>query len=685
MTASWPASRSAKASFALFLAIAAAVSYAPRVLHYWEIQREHEQNFGGEVAVASADSYLWFRAAREIRAGQWHARERDVLRNFPDGMVRGDAPWIARAIAFLARWTNGDVYRAGQWFALATSCLFVFPLLLYTASIGWPAAGFVAILIGTSSEVLINRTSVYWVDTDSINLFALFSICLIFSLSAPCRPFRHQLAIAALAGASVALFVEWYSKPGFYVVHAAVFVVCLIGRRFPLRRVVLLTAVFCVFGNPLNLSGSVSHLSRAAGQYVGHAFADDVGEVAPQFGARSDAKPFERVGTGPGEMKRLSYADSLSQVLELPWFAAAGVLCWVSWALYHWRMAAPLLPVAVLGVMGLLVGNRFLMYLAPVVGMGLGVALTWLVRRIAARTRFATQAEAASCVAAFALFGLLLPATHYTKRPPRTVSGTLLESLKQASEQLPPAAAVWYTWGEGYLVQDVMGAATYADGGPAPVVEHLYLQGLTSSVPLELQRTLKYLHAHPKSEVRSAVRANYRAAREAFMSASGEVVGNAFLLFTRQSMAVLSNYFKGGRWEQNSGWSDPEPIIQLSCQPDGPRGLTCLDWKGQALSVDLERGRLDGRAAIERLVYLRNGFAAGERRFPHRPGFVLEILLSPPGRRVSAYLMGPRAFESNLNQIYMLGRWDKRYFELVYDDFPTARMFRVRDPGEAQD
>ena len=47
--------------------------------------------------------------------------------------------------------------------------------------------------------------------------------------------------------------------------------------------------------------------------------------------------------------------------------------------------------------------------------------------------------------------------------------------------------------------------------------------------------------------------------------------------------------------------------------------------------------------------------------------------------------MGPRAFESNLNQIYMLGRWDKRYFELVYDDFPTARMFRVRDLGEAED
>jgi hypothetical protein len=50
-----------------------------------------------------------------------------------------------------------------------------------------------------------------------------------------------------------------------------------------------------------------------------------------------------------------------------------------------------------------------------------------------------------------------------------------------------------------------------------------------------------------------------------------------------------------------------------------------------------------------------------------------------------AYLMGARAFESNLNQLYSLGRWDERYFELVYDDFSTARLFRVRDARDPKD
>ena len=101
-----------------------------------------------------------------------------------------------------------------------------------------------AALIATSSAVLTNRTWVFWVDTDAVNLFALFAICLIFSLSVPSRPFRTQLAMAALAGTSVAMFIGLYGKTGFYVVYSAVFILCLFGSGFQARRVALLTAVF---------------------------------------------------------------------------------------------------------------------------------------------------------------------------------------------------------------------------------------------------------------------------------------------------------------------------------------------------------------------------------------------------------------------------------------------------------
>ena len=42
------------------------------------------------------------------------------------------------------------------------------------------------------------------------------------------------------------------------------------------------------------------------------------------------------------------------------------------------------------------------------------------------------------------------------------------------------------------------------------------------------------------------------------------------------------------------------------------------------------------------------------------------------------YLLDEPAFESNLNQMFVLGRFDRELFEEVFNDFPNARAFRVR-------
>jgi dolichyl-diphosphooligosaccharide--protein glycosyltransferase len=48
------------------------------------------------------------------------------------------------------------------------------------------------------------------------------------------------------------------------------------------------------------------------------------------------------------------------------------------------------------------------------------------------------------------------------------------------------------------------------------------------------------------------------------------------------------------------------------------------------------------------------------------------------GKVTGVYLLDEPAFESNLNQMYVLGRFDGELFEEVYNDFPYARAFRVR-------
>ena len=52
------------------------------------------------------------------------------------------------------------------------------------------------------------------------------------------------------------------------------------------------------------------------------------------------------------------------------------------------------------------------------------------------------------------------------------------------------------------------------------------------------------------------------------------------------------------------------------------------------------------------------------------------ILLS--GQVAGIYLLDEPAFQSNLNQMFVLGRFDGEFFEEVYNEFPYARVFRVR-------
>lgn len=129
-------SASASIIVGLLFALAAIVTYAPRWDQYRDWQKDRATHFSGQVSISNPDAYYWFRTARELRSGEWYESDRDRLRHYPDGVLRGKAPWLAHAIAFTANWTNGDVYHAGLWLMVASSCLFIVPLSLYAASGG---------------------------------------------------------------------------------------------------------------------------------------------------------------------------------------------------------------------------------------------------------------------------------------------------------------------------------------------------------------------------------------------------------------------------------------------------------------------------------------------------------------------------------------------------------------------
>jgi dolichyl-diphosphooligosaccharide--protein glycosyltransferase len=507
-----------------------------------------------------------------------------------------------------------------------------------------------------------------------VNLFGLWWIASVFALPRQGMSTRYQLGLAALAGVSVALFVGWYDRAGFWLVLAASFLVCLIANGFATKRALALFAVFLACANPLYLVDSIGAIADYVADYL-------VPSLAGGAAGSATLSPLEyaSISSRIEEMRPSPLGESLSRICEPVWLAALGLLAFGIWAVREWRRAAPLAPIAALGLLGLLSARRFVMYLAPAAGFGLGLALTYCVRRAMVRTRFAPRADTVACILAFAAFALLAPGTFYDHRPGSPNSARLLASLQRARSQLPAGSVVWHSWGAGYLLQDALGAATFNDGErPNPVVDHLLVKGLTSDDPRELQRIVAHLMSRPRSEVTESFRADYEMAHAEMLAGDGEIPGDAFLLFTARSSVEFPGYYFRGQWDFRTGAGHYDEFHKLRCAHPRAGRFRCRDTDRQDVELDLSKGMVGQAAPLEKALIIRDGAVTQELDYPHRSGHVLQIFFTSESASVIAFLMSPVVYASNLNQLYMLDRGDERYFEKVFDDFPVARLYRVK-------
>jgi dolichyl-diphosphooligosaccharide--protein glycosyltransferase len=84
--------------------------------------------------------------------------------------------------------------------------------------------------------------------------------------------------------------------------------------------------------------------------------------------------------------------------------------------------------------------------------------------------------------------------------------------------------------------------------------------------------------------------------------------------------------------------------------------------------------------SLRRTVMIEGGHIVRQRDYTDNPDNVqltLEIILKE-GILADTYLLDELAFQSNLNQMFALGRYDGTLFEEVYNNFPRARAFKVR-------
>ena len=663
--------------FAILLAATLALSYGARLrhLHAWDAQPE--ASFSRGVPASSSDSYYWFRVAREVRDGDALPGTRDPLRAWPEGTLRGPTPAFSWLIAQASRAFAGDVYRAGIALTVLLSSLFIVPLALFARGIGYPLAGLLGGFFGGLSQTYFERSSVHRVDTDGGNLFFVFLLALGIGSLRPSASPRRNLLVAALAGLSLAAFCRWYLQPGFWLAYVGTAALYLFFGGFPRRQAVQLGLVFALCANPLWAPPAAKGVAHFLHNYV----------VSPT-GPESGPLDYANLTRDFSEIQPIPLERTLAEIVDVPGAAALGLAAFAAFAALRWRRALPLLPVALLGFFALRGPQRFGMYLAPLAGFGWGYALHALAaawsRRAGARGA-GRLGDALACFAAVAGAAVLLRHTGFLRVPEPSVPVRQIASYQRLAEKLPPEPAVLAVWGRGYVLSDVTGAATLNDGeAPDPLVHYLLARAIASSDPRELQRIVAVLSTYGRSELHAAIdgQPDPEAALDALLERPASTAGNVVVLLTERDLPPFGKYFRMGHWNFQRHRGPSDRFNARDCERIGEERLRCTAPGKSDLEVDLANGSVNGRAALRRIVELRQGVVVSEREHAPASPFTLELVAGDRDGAFIGYFVSERVFRSNFNQLYLLGRFDPTLFEEILSDFPTARAFRVRAMGE---
>jgi undecaprenyl-diphosphooligosaccharide---protein glycotransferase len=682
-------------------------------------QTEPEQYFASGVPMMTTlDAYYTLRLARLHAAGKFtpwgpvparhYARpEQGDPNTWYDQREPKVLPLLSRVLAEAATFFHGDIDEAALVLSPLLSSLFMVPLFWYCWRLGVPAAGLMGGLAATFCLEYYRRTSVGWIDTDCLNLFFPWTIsCLILAMH---REQRRQtlLLLSAAAGAVLYAFDLWYGKPVLTLAYLCALVIHLSLAGVSWRRIVLCTVTLAVFANPVPLGNVLG-----SAQIMVHRYLWPSAETMTNAGS---AVHYPQVWSTISEAQRLTRSDTLKQILPRADMAAIGLSVFALFAAWRWRAMAALSPMVLLGALALLSSRRFIPYLAPFVGIGCGLIISAITRALldrpgrqsdqsalvpqtsrsgqwlrAARS-FSDTPTLVAYIAVVVVFFVWLAPTSGTQVSPRpAIPAPVFRDLQILAKQLPANSRMWTWWDNGFAIVDATGFGVYHDGAAQYTPQtNLIAASFVESDPGAMHRIIGFVDREGNRGIRRLAAAatdlgdllgRVRRASPPPLDAPVYVLYTPDMLLSYPAMRFLGGWDQrtrspfgsiGIRWLQCERLVDDNAycagrvfdlrtgLIERQSVPSGDTG----EWGRLRRAVVVEGGRI-----VRQRDYADTGGGAQ---------FTMEIVLSS-GKVAGVYLLDEPAFESNLNQMFVLGRFDGELFEEVYNDVPFARAFRVR-------
>ena len=284
------------------------------------------------------------------------------------GIRYRDVPLLSILIAHLAPFFNHNYYLTGTLLIPTLASLFILPLGIFFFQIGVPASGLLGGLIGTFAGGYYMRSSIGRIDTDMLNLFFPLLAALMILLVSRAKTERYVFLFSIGAGLCLFLFQWWYGKPGFTLAYFAVLIFSQFIQRIRFRTILLSALLFVLCAHPGTFMSGTSNINNFLKGYFS---IEGTREVV--IDNRTTPASFPNTMTTISEVDQVQMDEVLRRVLSNTLFAWVGFIAFFGLAVLRWRVLLPLVPMLALGLLSFQSSNRFIMYLAPFTGIGLGL------------------------------------------------------------------------------------------------------------------------------------------------------------------------------------------------------------------------------------------------------------------------------------------------------------------------
>ncbi len=418
----------------------------------------------------TVDSYYYLELARQLQEGTY--RDFDKRRNVPNGYAQPSTPpLLSFMLATLSRFASVPM----EWVALLLPAflgvLLAIPVYLLSTALFLKSglvfagrfstkdyakiAGLTAACAALLSPMFVGRSSVGWCDTDALNV--VFPVLLIyFTVKMENSTSWKDLSVNGAVFILLSILFLWWWDQSHLPVFAFIFIPYLVALLFILRQSTNKILLFSSLGLILIIAVGIW---KGFGLLNPVHYFETLSGMAQYIVSDPGFSPFRAAGKSVSEQSGASLELIIQQ--SSGWWPGFLLAC-CGLLLLAWRIKGYflyLLPLLIVSFLSLK-GQRFLIFTAPLFGLGIGALcfqICYLIKKPVWLIPVLVALLTITCL------GPAEVIAEYAKRVPRR-SPVLFEAMQLLNEKTEKNAVIWASWGHGHPLIYYSQRATVADG-----------------------------------------------------------------------------------------------------------------------------------------------------------------------------------------------------------------------------